>query len=82
MTTRPNGCHNRPPLQQARWMQDGWIRTEAEGQPTMVPRMIVVPHRMSTDCHYSRDPMGCGQQDPRCEGCRWRHPAPPNQETP
>ena len=82
MTTRPNGCHNRPPLLQAQWMQDGWIRTEAEGQPTMVPRMIVVPHRMSTDCHYSRDPMGYGQQDPRCEGCRWRHPVPPSQEAP
>lgn len=77
MTTRPNGCHNRPPYSTSQPMQDGWYMDGV----TRTPRMVYVPHRMSTECQYSRDPMGYGQQDPRCEGCRWRHPVSQDQET-
>lgn len=64
----PNACHNRPPFRTSHPMQDGWYMDGV----TRTPSMITVPFRMTTDCQYSRDPMGLGQNDPRCEGCRWR----------
>lgn len=66
--TRLNGCHNRAPLRTSAVVQDGWFMDGV----TRTPRMISVPHRMTTECQYSRDPMGLGQQDPGCHGCRWR----------
>lgn len=75
MTTRPNGCHNRAPLQPQTMMQDGWIdQPLGSGVNTRIPNMVPVPFRMSTKCNYSRDPMGYGQKDPRCKGCKWRQP--------
>ena len=59
----PHACHNHAPFRTIQPMQDGVTRT---------PRMIAVPHHMTTECQYSRDPMGLGQKDPRCEGCRWK----------
>lgn len=66
--THPNGCHNRPAFRTFLPMQDGWWM---DGQ-TRTAKMVSVPFRLSTDCQYTRDPMGLGQKDPRCEGCRWR----------
>ena len=64
----PHACHDRQPFRTSQPMQDGWYMDGV----TRTPRMISVPFRMSTDCQYSRDPMGLGSNDPRCEGCRWR----------
>lgn len=61
-----NGCLNRNPFQGETLMQDGW--TYVEG--TRLPNMVKVPFRMSSTCQYQKDPMGYGQQDPHCQGCK------------
>jgi hypothetical protein len=67
---QPNACLNRPPFRSDTQMQDGWIHIDG----TRLPRMVRMPFRMSQDCKYSQDPMGYGQQDPRCTGCRHKNP--------
>lgn len=67
-----NGCHNRKPYAAETTVQDGWHEIADGKNVTRIPRMVTVPHRMSTDCQFSRDPMGYGQQDEGCVGCKWR----------
>lgn len=62
------GCHNRATFKPMMEAQNGWWLHQGQ----RFPAMVGVPFRMATDCQYTRDPMGLGQKDPRCEGCRWR----------
>lgn len=39
---------------------------------TRVQKMKTIPFTMSMQCEYARDPMGYGQKDARCTGCKWR----------
>lgn len=63
-----NACHNRNPFKERMVVQDGWYM---DGY-TRTPRMIAIDNPMSKDCQYSKDPMGYGQQDKGCEGCKWK----------
>lgn len=54
-----NGCHNREPLKSGYWV------IGFKGKH-------FIEHRMTTECQYSRDPMGLGQKDPGCAGCKWK----------
>jgi len=60
-----NACHNRPEFRRVYPAQDGFY---LDGT-TRTPRLVAVPHRMSTDCVYGKND---GRTDPGCEGCRWR----------
>jgi hypothetical protein len=57
---RLHGCHNRPPLQDAIQVQDGW---------TDDGRRIIkqMPFVMSRDCRHDLK-----LTDPGCAGCWWR----------
>jgi hypothetical protein len=68
------GCHNRPPLGQAREVQDGHRRvamaTMGGGcEGVNIPRLKTVPHRMTSECQYVPP---AGRIDPKCDGCNWR----------
>lgn len=63
---RLNGCHDRPPFRRVTPVQDGWF---LDGD-TRVPRMAPAPHRMTTDCQYTRTKLG--QADAGCDGCKHR----------
>lgn len=66
-----NGCHNREPFKSTTLMQDGWVNVHG----IRIPKMIEVPFRMSTTCNYQADPMGYGQKDPACTGCKHKEAA-------
>lgn len=63
-----NGCHNHAPYKPYYLAQDGWVMHNG----ARIPKWVKVPQVMSVECQYSRDPMGHGQKDIRCEGCSWR----------
>ena len=63
-----NGCYNRAPFLPGIHLQ----KLEAGRGGFVNVKTIFIPHRMTTECQYSRDPMGLGQKDPRCEGCKWK----------
>ena len=65
---KPYACYNRPPFKTSAIAQDGWYMDGV----TRCPRLVTVKHVMTTECQYSRDPMGYGQRDERCAGCKWR----------
>lgn len=60
------GCHNRKPLRDRRWVQDGW---EVRGR-SREPKVITIPDPMTKDCQYTHTELG--QADPKCAGCKWR----------
>lgn len=64
-----NGCHNKPrPTAESTYpAQDGYIDAvkSAGGEPTRLPRVVQVPHRMSTTCQYDKSATDAG-----CAGCQ------------
>lgn len=56
--------------------QDGWIEQPlgsaetAQGVTTRIPRIVQVPHVMTTECQYSIHT----RADPKCEGCKRKAP--------
>lgn len=61
-----NGCYNRAPFKTQMVVPDGFWDDGLQ----RIPKLTSIPFRMSTECNYSRDPMGVGQKDPACEGCK------------
>lgn len=60
-----NGCHNRAEFRPFFVVQDGWFLDGV----TRVPKMIKVPHTMTTTCQYRLDDM-VGRKDKKCENCK------------
>ncbi len=59
-------CHDKPREAKPLLVQDGWhFDINYAGEPTRLPRMVGIPHAMSTDCRYDR-----AHADSRCAGCR------------
>lgn len=58
-------CHDLPREAKPLLVQDGWIPGYYASEPTRLPRMVGIPHAMSTDCRYDR-----AHADTRCDGCR------------
>jgi hypothetical protein len=58
------GCHNRAQFRASEPAQDGHYR---DGY-TRTPRMIAVPHVMTTLCQYTHTELG--QSDAKCIGCK------------
>ena len=61
------GCHNRAAYRPAEAVQDG---NYLDGY-TRTPRMIAVPHVMTTDCQFTHTELG--KIDAKCAGCLWKH---------
>lgn len=61
-----NGCFSREPFNLTTKMQDGWVYVDN----TRLPHIVEVPFRMSKTCQFKDDPMGYGQQDKNCTGCK------------
>lgn len=59
-------CHNRPAQVGTYLAQDGYMPTfyDAFDEPFRTPKLVAVPHMMSTDCKYSQS-----TPDERCAGC-------------
>ena len=66
------GCYNREPFKSEVVVQDGWHQPSGDRASTKAPALVKVPFRMSTECQYSQDPMGHGQKDPGCVGCKYQ----------
>lgn len=62
-----NGCHNRPPFREWHMAQDGYTASRPDAD-TRTPRMVKVPHRLTTDCQYTKH----NPNDPQCAGCEWK----------
>ncbi len=59
-------CHDLPREARTYIAQDGWENMrDGYGNPCRVPRLVDVPHAMSTNCRYDR-----AHDDSRCAGCR------------
>ena len=58
------GCHDRPPYKPSQPVQSGWY---ADGY-TKTPRMVPMPHVMTTDCQFTHTELG--KIDAKCEGCK------------
>ena len=65
---RRYGCFNRAPFKKTLVVPDGHFMDGV----TRVQKMQTIPFTMSMQCEYARDPMGYGQKDERCVGCKWR----------
>lgn len=69
--TSPYGCHNRAPFRDTLVVQDGWLEiNDGFGNPTRCAQWKRIPFRNRPDCGYTVSKLG--QQDPRCEGCKWK----------
>lgn len=72
---KPYQCFNRADYAPVILMQDGWIEQPLSVDAvTRIPRMVLVPFRMSPRCEYTAT-SELGQADPRCMGCARRAPA-------
>lgn len=67
------GCYNHPPYRESYPAQDGYYPSEPGMPPARIQRMVEVPHRMTTGCQYTLDPL-VGMHDEKCKGCVWRKP--------
>ena len=67
-SVRRYGCFNRQPFKKSLVVPDGHLMDGV----TRVQKMKTIPFTMSMQCEYARDPMGYGQRDERCAGCKWR----------
>ena len=47
--------------------QDGYTSSKPDAD-TRTPRMVKVPHVMTTDCQYTKH----NPNDPQCAGCEWK----------
>lgn len=63
---RHPGCWNkpRPTAETTHVAQAGWLAV-VSAVPSRMPRMVTVPHRMSTTCKYDKS-----GSDPGCAGCQ------------
>jgi hypothetical protein len=57
-------CHNRRPMRPDYLVQAGW---QMAMPSTLEPRMVRIPHTLSTDCRYV--PPASMSPDPKCAGC-------------
>lgn len=58
------GCHDRAPYKASQAVQDGHY---LDGY-TRSPRMVPMPHAMTTDCQFRHTDLG--KIDAKCEGCK------------
>jgi len=59
-----NGCHNLPRIGDPLLVQDGWFHMNYMGQPTRLPRMVLIPFVNSLECRYEKN-----FTDPGCTDC-------------
>lgn len=62
---RLNGCHNLPREDKPLLVQDGWHHMNYMGQPTRLPKMVLIPRVNSLDCRYEKRATDTG-----CTGCK------------
>jgi len=59
------GCHDRPPLKDHHWVQNGYLIDERAG--TRIGRMTPITDLMTKTCQYQKHDK---YRDPGCVGCR------------
>lgn len=65
-------CHNRPPFQDSRLVQDGWELVNLDGAMTQMPVMKLIPDEMSKGCQQ-HGPLGeATLRGLDCDGCKWK----------
>ncbi len=60
-----HGCHSRPPFKPWHHAQDGYHPMSKPEAGTRLPRIVQIPHVMTTDCQFTR----LNPEDPGCAGC-------------
>ncbi len=60
-----HGCMNRPSMKDWYHAQDGYWQMSKPEAGTRLPRIVQIPHVMTTDCQFTR----LNPEDPGCTGC-------------
>ncbi len=72
MTIGKPSCYDRPPFDETRRVQDGWLNAEVNGVLTRIPRMVMIYDEMSKGCQQW-GPLGEARlKSWDCDGCKWK----------
>lgn len=63
---KPHGCFNRQDFKPWHHAQDGYWPMSKDEAGTRLPRIVQIPHQMTTDCQYTK----LNPTDQACKGCK------------